>query len=412
VTVDVAGLWSAQATGGSSYYVRGRPGGAMPIVFEAGLPDPATFPVDELARIAARVLERDRNELQYGTPIGGDLSYGFHGLRELLAERTAARDGRDLDVAGVMLTSGGGQAISLAVQAFVDPGDHVVVEAPTWEYPLRDLAVAGARTTAIPLDDDGLRIDLLEAHLADLAARGERLKLVYTIATFNVPTGVCLSLERRRRLVALAHEHGFVIVEDNVYGDLRYEGEHLPTLSSLDRDGVVVTIESFSKTVMPGLRLGWVSGHPDAIEALARVRRDLGVGQLIARVVAEYVGEGRLDAHIAAVCDLNRSKRDVSLAAFQEHCTGAMTWNRPPGGYFIWLELADHVDGGALQRRALGQGVVCRPGERFYGEPEHGRQRMRFAFTAVPADSLERAIAILGEAAEETTLLEPEGSNP
>ena len=225
-----------------------------------------------------------------------------------------------------------------------------------------------------------------------------------------MPTGVCLSLERRRRLVDLAHDHGFVIIEDNVYGDLRYEGDALPTLASLDRDGAVITIESFSKTLMPGLRLGWVTGHPDAIAAMARVRRDLGVGQLVARVVAEFVGEGRLAPHIAEVCALNKAKRDTSLAAFSEHCTGAMTWNRPAGGYFIWLELGDHIDGPAVQRRALEQGVMCRPGERFYGEPEHGRQRMRFAFTAVPAGNLERAIAILGAAAEETALIEREGT--
>jgi len=408
---DISTLWSAQAATGSSSYLDGRSGGPMPIVFEAGLPDPESFPIEALARLTSTVLLRDRAELQYGTPIGGDLAYGYYGLRELLAERTAVRDGRDPGVAGVMLTAGGGHAISLAVQAFVDPGDTVVVESPTWEYPLRDVEVAGGRTIAIPLDDEGMRIDLLEEHLAALAGRGDRLKLVYTIATFNVPTGVCLSRARRQRLVDLAHEHGFMIIEDNVYGDLRYDGEPLPTLASMDRDGMVITVESFSKTVMPGLRLGWVTGHPDAIAAMARVRRDLGVGQLVARVMAEFVAEDRLAPHIAEVCAHNRSKRDVSLSALEEHCSGAMTWNRPAGGYFIWLELADHIDPTALRRRALERGVVCRPGERFYGEErDEGLARMRFAFTAVPAVNLERAIATLGDAAEESTLTEQKGS--
>jgi len=409
--LDISALWSVQAATGSSSYLDGRPGGPMPIVFEAGLPDPESFPVDVLARLTTTVLQRDRAELQYGTPIGGDLAYGYYGLRELLAERTAARDGRDPGVAGVMLTAGGAHAISLAVQAFVDPGDNVVVESPTWEYPLRDVELAGGRTVAIPVDEDGMRIDLLEEHLAAVAARGERVKLVYTIATFNVPTGVCLSLARRRRLVDLALEHGFMIIEDNVYGDLRCDGEPLPTLASMDHGGVVITVESFSKTVMPGLRLGWVTGHPDALVAMARVRRDLGVGQLVARVMAEFVAEDRLDPHIAEVCARNRSKRDVSLSALEEHCAGAMTWNRPLGGYFIWLQLADHIDPAALRRRALQSGVVCRPGERFYGEtPDGGHQRMRFAFTAVPAANLERAITILGAAAEESTLIEERGS--
>jgi len=401
VTKDIAALSSRAATSGSSFYWPGAPGGPMPLVFEAGLPDPTTFPVDDLARLTALVLERDRDELQYGTPLGGDLSYGYYGLREQLAARVSARDGSELDPSSVLLTAGGGHAISLIMQAFLDAGDHAVVEAPTWEYPLRDIALAGAHTHAIPVDDDGLQVDRLEELIDELESRGERLKLVYTIATFNVPTGVCLSLERRRRLVELAREHEFIVIDDCVYRDLRYEGDHLPTLASLGGDGLVLTVESFSKTVMPALRLGWVSGHPDAIAALDRVRRDLGVSQLIARVVSEFVGEGRLDPHIAKVVELNRSKRDASLAALEEHCRDYMTWNRPPGGYFIWLELADHVDGRALQKRALTEGVVCRPGERFYGEPDaaHAHQRMRFAFTAVPTENLEHAIAILGKTA-------------
>jgi len=400
VSPDVRSLWSRQAAGGSSFYFPGKPGGEMPIVFEAGLPDPVTFPIDDLARLTAAVLARDANEMQYGTPIGGDLSYGFYGLRELLAERAADRDGRDVDPSGVMLTAGGAQAISLVAQAFLDPGDHAVVEAPSWEYPLRDFTVAGAVTTGLPLDGDGLPVDALEAHIDALESRGERLKLVYSIATFNVPTGVCLSLDRRRRLVELAAERGFVIVEDNVYGDLRYEGAPLPTLFSLDPEGVVLKIDSFSKVVMPGLRLGWVTGAPEAITALDHVRRDLGVGQLVARVMAEYVRDGLLDPHIAEVVDVYRAKRDAAVAAFESSgCGEFMTWNRPQGGYFLWLELKDGVDGRALQKRALQQGVMCRPGERFYGEPELGAQRMRFAFTAVPIDQLQRAAEVLSRAA-------------
>jgi 2-aminoadipate transaminase len=391
--IDVGRLQSALAAGGSTFYVDGRPGGPMPLVFEAGLPDPVTFPVDDLARLSATVLSRDRDDLQYGTPIGGDLSYGFFGLRERLAERTSTRDGVAVEPSGVMLTAGGGHGISLAMQAFVDPGDEVVVEAPTWEYPLRDISAAGAVTTAIPLDVDGMPLDALEERLA----AGAPVKVVYTIATFNVPTGVCLSTERRRRLVDLAEEHDFLVVEDDTYGDLRYSGEALPTLLSLDAGrGRVVQIGSFSKVVMPGLRLGWVVGHPDVVNAMARVRRDLGVGQFVARLMGDFLAEGLLEPQIARTCELYRSKRDTVLAALERHCAGLMTWNRPDGGFFVWLELADGVDGRALQRNAMAHGVFCRPGERFYGEPDDASgQRMRLAFTAVPADQLERAAEVL-----------------
>ena len=397
--MDPKSLQSAAAARGSNYYLTGLPEGPMPLVFEAGLPDPTTFPAAELGRLLTDVLEAEAAELQYGSPIDGDLGYGNIGLRRLLAQRTLEIDRRPVDPAGVMLTSGGVQGIAEAVAAFLDPGDHAVVEAPTWDYTLRAIQATGAEATAIPLDDDGMQIDILEQHIVRLEAAGERLKLVYIIATFNVPTAISLSEERRRRLVALAQDHGFVIVEDNVYADLRYDGDALPSLYSLDDAGLVLKVDSFSKTLMPALRLGWVTGDPAAIDAMARVRRDLGVSQLVARAIARFVHQGRYEPHIASACALDRAKRDAVATALEQHCTGTMTWNHPAGGYFFWLELADDVDGKAVQRAAFMEGVLCRPGERFYGEPEHGKQRMRLAFTMAPVTDLERAVEILGKAA-------------
>ena len=396
---DLKALQSAAAARGSNYYLTGIPDGPLPIVFESGLPDPATFPTATLARLFTEVLEREAVDLQYGSPIDGDLGYGNLGLRKLLAQRTHELDGRTVDPSGVMLTSGGVQGIAEAVSAFLDPGDHAVVEAPTWDYTLRSIQATGAEATAIPIDADGMQIDLLEEHIARLEAAGERLKLVYTIATFNVPTATSMSEDRRRRLVALAKEHGFVVLEDNVYADLRYSGDVLPSLFSLDDAGMVVKVDSFSKTLMPGLRLGWVSGDPAAIDSMARVRRDLGVSQLVARVLAQYVAEGLYEPHIAMVCDVYRSKRAAVAAALEQHCTGTMTWNNPDGGFFFWLEFADDVEGKAVQRAAFMEGVLCRPGERFYGEAEHGKQRLRLAFTQAPVADLERAVEILGKAA-------------
>ncbi|MEX0875802.1 MAG: PLP-dependent aminotransferase family protein [Actinomycetota bacterium] len=396
MTADINALYSNAASTGFSFYLPPMEGMTMPIVFEAGLPDPTTFPVEDLARLTEKVLVRDREFLQYGTPMDGDLSYGNAGLRQQLVERTARIDGRSVERNGVLLTGGGVQGISLCAQAFLDPGDVAAVECPTWEFILRDITLAGAEAIAIPIDEDGLRVDVLESEIRRLGSEGKNLKLVYTIATFNVPTAVCLSVERRKRLVELAAEHNFIIIEDNVYGDLRYEGEALPTLFSLDEAGLVLKIDSFSKTLNPALRLGWVTGDSLAISALDRVRRDLGVGQLVARVIGEFVGEGLFEPHIKHVNDLYRTKRDACLEALEEHCTGLMTWNRPAGGYFLWLELADDVDGRSVQSKAMAEGVMCRPGERFFGQTKDGGQFVRLAFSTVPVEDLRRAIEVLG----------------
>ena len=396
-------LMSSAARGGFHFYLPAMPGGfGTTLVFESGLPDPATFPVDDFARLFADVLHEDGAELQYGSPIEGDLTYGSIQLREQLAARMAERDGQPVDPSWVMLTGGGVQGISLAAQAFLDSGDVAAVECPTWEFILRDIAVAGAEPIAIPLDADGLRIDVLEDELARLRSVGKRLKLLYTIPTFNVPTAITTTLERRRRLVELAAEHEFVIVEDNVYGDLRYEGEPVSSLFSLDRAGLVVKIDSFSKTLMPGLRLAWVTAHPDLLAGLSKVRRDLGVSQLTARVVGRWLAEGHFDPHIARVNELYRTKRDAVMEALDQYCSSWVRWNRPEGGYFLWLELDDSVDGAALQGKAMAQGVMCRPGERFFGQTGEGAQQLRLAFTAPTVDAMHQAIEVLGKAASES----------
>ena len=367
--------------------------------FEAGLPDPDTFPLDDLLRISERVLRTDAADgLQYGGGYHGSIMYGFEGLRDRLAERTARVDGREVGRREILLTSGGVQGLTLACHAFLDPGDVAIVEAPTWGAVLTAVRQCGAEPIPVALDDDGLRVDLLETQLEELAAAGRRTKLVYTIATFHTPTGVCLSLDRRRRLIELARRRDFLILEDNVYGELRYDGEALPTLFALDDSGRVVKVDSFSKILAPALRIGWVTGHADAIAALSAVRGDLGVSQWLARVMAEFMKEGRLEPHVEKVNELYRRKRDVALRALEEHCADHLRWNGPQGGFFLWLELSDEVDGREVMKRAMAEGVVCRPGERFFGDEDAGRQLFRLAFVLVPEREIERGIAVLGRA--------------
>ena len=373
--------------------------------FESGLPDPVTFPIDELVRLTERVLREDAEEaLQYGGGRRGSIVYGYEGLRELLVERTARVDGRELDLRHIMLTSGGVQGITAACHALVDPGDVVAVEAPTWGAAITAARLAGGEPVPIPMDGDGMQIDALEREIERIAAEGKRLKLVYTIATFHTPTGTCLSLERRRRLLELARRHQFMILEDNCYGELRYSGEPLPSLFSLDEDGLVLKVDTFSKLLAPAFRVGWVSGHEDVIAALSAVRGDLGVSQWLARVLAGFMEEGRLEPHIEYVNGVYRAKLDTAVRALQEHCAPYATWTRPDGGFFVWIELKDSVDPKSVMKKAIADGVVCRPGERFFGRQEDGRNFLRMAFVTVPEEELERGIAALGKAMADSTL--------
>ena len=369
--------------------------------FEAGLPDPATFPLADLERLTTSVLEEDAADaLQYGSPGSNGIGWGYEVLRDRIAERTQRLEGRAIDRRNVMLTLGGVQAITLACHAFLDDGDLLAVEAPTWGYALMAAREAGAEALAIPMDADGMQIDVLEQELARLADEGKRLKMLYTIATFNTPTGWSLSLPRRRRLLELADRYGFIVLEDNVYGELRYDGETIPTLFALDDTGLVVKIDSFSKILAPALRLGWVSGEPDAMRALGAVKGDLGVSQWIARVVARFMDEGKLEPHVAMVNELYREKRDLAVEALQSSCGPWVNFDVPEGGFFLWVELSPDVDGEQVMRKALAEGVMCRPGERFFGESDADahKQWFRLAFIMVPKDELERGIAALGKA--------------
>ncbi len=371
------------------------------VAFEGGLPDPVTFPREELIALHEQVLRRDGElALQYSSG-RYDIGYGYSGLREVLGARAGAEDGRSVEPEGVLLTSGAAQAISLTIAAFVDPGDAVIVEAPTWHFTLREIALVGARAVGIPVDADGMRVDLLEAHLKELRAEGVRPKLIYTIANFNMPTGFTLSIERRQRLLAIAQEWGLVVLEDDAYGDLRYEGERVPSLFSMDDSGLVLKVKSFSKVLAPALRVGWVLGYPDTVAALVRSRRDLGVSALTSRVLAEYVMGGQLDRHVAEIIPFYRSKQDTLVTGLAENCAPLLTWTRPKGSFFFWLDLADGLDPKRVWERLRAHGVACRPGTAFFTDGT-GERNLRLCFSLLSPEAIEEGTALLGRALGES----------
>jgi 2-aminoadipate transaminase len=396
--VAIERLYSAKAGDGPPLFF---PNPEIPATFnfDQGLAAPESFPRDDLIRLSRAVLDRDGPEvLDYFDPATGyeELVYGYRGLRVLLAARLLKTQGRDLGPMGVILTSGSVQGIALAVSGFVDPGDVVVVEAASFPYALRYIGMAGGELRSVPVDHEGMDVAALEALLEKVAAEGKRVKMVYAIPTFQTPTNTEMPVSRRLHLLALAERYGFVVVEDEVYGDLRFAGERLPTLLSLDKTGLVIQCGSFSKIVAPGLRLGWIAGEPKAIAALAAVRQDLGVGQWLARVMAEYMKEGLLEPHIERVCAIYRSKATVAVKAVREHCGRFVKFREPRGSFYLWLEIDDRVDWPRAAAMAEREGIFFRPGERFMGEPD-GRQFLRLAYSHVSEQIIADGIAKLGE---------------
>ena len=387
---DIRSLLSPSAQAGSSSW-SAAPGRTTGIIFGGGLPDPETFPIDELARAAETALREDQWALQYGGV------YGYEGLRGLLIEKIQDSDGVPLELEQIVLTSGSAQALSLACFAFLAPRDVVIVEAPTFAGSLRAIRSYGADLAVVPIDEHGLDVDNLEDLLERLTERERRPKLLYTIPNFHNPTGVTMSLRRRERLAALAARYRFVIVEDDAYGDLRYEGAPLPSLLSLDEAGLVVKMGSFSKIAAAGLRLGWAAGDAEAIAALTSVRHDMGTSAFIARTVYHFAKDGRLATHVEGLIEHYRRKRDAMLDALDEHCAGHASWRRPEGGFFVWLTLPHGVTARKLGAHAADEGVGFVAGGAFY-DANGGERSLRLAFSHLPLGDIERGVAGLGRA--------------
>jgi 2-aminoadipate transaminase len=411
VKPDIETLLSAEARRVEPYSWP-RPPVPVSFNFDQGIPSPEAFPIDDLSRLAQEVLRRDHGRaLEYisfdGTTDEGHISYsdtypemayGYRGLREQLATWLAVRNRRaDIGHDDIMLTLGSVQGLALMIEAFVGESEGVLMEAPTFPYAVRFATLRGADLRGIPMDRDGADVDVLEANLRSLVAAGRRAKLFYTIPTFQTPTGTCMSLERRHRVLELADEYDFLVLEDVMYADFRFEGDPLPSLFELDTSERVIQSNSFSKLVAPALRLGWMAGAPHLIESLTRVRQDLGVSQWTARMMEAYLAENLLDPQIMRSTEIYHRKRDVAAGQFHETCAPWVDFDLPAGGFYLWLRISDGVDWDKARIDAALRGVACRPGEVFGGGAD-ARRFMRVAFSHASDDELRRGIRILGEA--------------
>jgi len=401
MSIDSADLRSKRARLSPAGYFPDPP---IPVrfAFEQGTPSPESYPVEDLVQSAHDALEKYGTLLcEYVDTGRREMRYGNLALRQAVASRLGARDGRPLSAEEVMLTNGSSQALSLIANAFVDEGDGVVVEALTFPFAIDYFRACGGEIARAELDDDGIVVESVAKALDDFDRRGITPKLIYTIPTFQVPTGRVLPLERRRQLLALAKERGVLVVEDNCYYELRYSGEDVPTLFSLDDADIVLQTDSFSKIVSPGLRMGWVAGPTHALDALGVVRQDLGVSQWNAHVLELFITSGRLDAHVARLRAHNREKRDLAAAALREHCAGLVRFRVPEGGIFFWLELSEDTDCEALREECLRRGLSTRPGEVFSDDSDAQRY-LRMAFLPPSKKDLAEGIQAFGEALRAT----------
>jgi len=369
------------------------------ISLAGGLPAPDVFPVEKFQEACTTALANNGGlALQYGA------TEGYQPLRELIA-RNMKRYGIIASAENVMITSGSQQALDLIAKLLINRGDRLLVEAPTYLGALQAFNVFGAEYLAVPMDDNGIRTDLLE----DALRSGP--KFMYILPNFQNPSGVTMSDRRRRELVNLADKHGVPIIEDDPYGQLRYEGEHLPSLVVLDREhnhhdekyelGNVIYLSTFSKTLAPGLRLGWIVAPQEVITKLAQLKQgaDLHTSTFNQIVAYEVAKDGYLDGHVRLIRRVYRERRDVMLAALKEYFPEECTWTRPQGGLFLWVTLPVGMRSSELFKTALEENVAFVPGESFYAVPdEMGDRQLRLNFSNATPEKIREGIRRLANA--------------
>ena len=374
------------------------------ISFAGGLPAPEMFPVEAFEAASSRVLRQHGSKaLQYST------TEGYLPLREFIVEKMG-RYGIEASVDNVLITSGSQQALDLIGKLLINPGDLILTERPSYLGALQAWRAYQAEYSTVPIDDHGLRIDLLEEALCGGP------KFMYVLPNFQNPGGVTLSYERRLALVDIADRYGVPIIEDDPYGELRFEGEHLPPLVVLDADklngrqynlqnepqsyfkGNVIYMSTFSKTLAPGLRLGWIVAPTSVIQhcVMAKQGMDLHTSSFVQMIAYEVAKDGFLTEHVRQIRQVYRERRDIMLAAMTEHFPPGVRWTKPEGGLFLWVTLPDELDSTAVLQEAIAHKVAFVPGETFYPEGDR-HNSFRLNFSNAHPDQIREGIARLGQ---------------
>ena len=368
--------------------------------FAVAYPDPDSLPLEGLWQAAREALRREGRDLALYPQSRGNLA-----LRELIADKLARDRGMKVSTEEITLANGSMQAITLLFEVFLEPGDIVLTERFFYLGTLRALRRFKADIIGIPTDEDGMLMDELEKALKRLASEGKRPKFIYTIPAYQNPDGSVLSLERRKRMLELSREHGIPVIEDDCYVDLRYEGEMPPAMHSMDADGRVMYLSSFSKIVAPGVRLGWVVAPEEVTGRILAIKLDGGPNEFASLVVRDYLRK-EMYPHIAEINGIQRVKRDAMLSALGENFPLTCRWSKPKGGLYIWLELPLGADTVKLQEAALKEGVGYISGVTF-SPADEGKNFLRLCFGYNTPEEIREGVKILARVAQREGMLDP-----
>ena len=362
--------------------------------FTGGNNDADQVPVEDLIVAATTVLEREGRTLaSYGLASGPQ---GHRRLREFLALKLKRDAGLLCQSEDILLTSGSLQALDLINGVLLEPGDTLIAEQETYGGALTRFNRLKVTTIGIPLDNEGLRIDLLEAALTDLKQRGVRPKYIYTIPTVQNPTGTIMGVQRRQQLLDIAQRHDVPIVEDDCYADLIWDGRRPPAIYGMSERDDVIHVGSFSKSIAPALRVGYVVAPWDVLSRMLGIKADAGSGALEQMVLAEYC-DAHFQTHVPALRKALRLKLDALIAALEENFGTSAEFEDPKGGIFLWVKLPDGVDTRKLYQAALAEGVAINPGPEWSTDVSYGASRMRLCFASPSVDEIRRGVATLAD---------------
>jgi 2-aminoadipate transaminase len=363
------------------------------ISLAGGMPDDRFFPIDRVIEATTFALrEYGKKALQYGS------TEGIKKLRVLLMDRMENEGVKGIDLDNVVISTASQQGLSLVAQVFVNPGDTVIVEEPSYLGAIQAFGSMQAKFCTVPLDNDGMQMDMLEERLKELQKAKIRPKFVYTVPNFHNPAGVTMTLERRKKLIELAHQYDLLIVEDDPYGEIRFEGEPIPSLLALDGKDRVVGLRTFSKISFPGLRLGWIVAREDIMSKIivGKQAADLCSPAMTQYIAYEFVSRGWLDDYVDVVRREYPRKKNAMIAALEQYFPAGSSWTDPQGGLFVWAKVPDGIDTAAMFRDAINAKVAYVVGIAFYPH-RNDNCHMRLNFSAVDPEHITEGIHRLGD---------------
>ncbi len=366
------------------------------ISFAGGLPNPKAFPTEETRGIINNLLDDMGDKiLQYGS------TEGVNNLRDELADMMTGR-GMDVERENIVVTAGSQQALELLSKVLLDPGDTIIVGSPTYLGATGAFRAYEANMETVRVEEDGMDMEMLDKKVGQLIKMGRKPKFIYVVPTFQNPSGATMSAEKRHRLIEIVEKYDILVVEDSPYSHLRYEGEPMPHLMSIDDDDRVVRLETFSKILAPGFRIAWCTGPKTLIEkmVIAKQATDLCTNPFGQYVAWKYISEGILDEHLEKIKKLYNKKRLTMLEAMEEHFPEEADWNRPEGGMFIWAKLPEYVNTRDMFDKAVQKNVAYVVGDAFFVE-DHGYNTMRINFTHSSEEEIKEGIKNLGEVIKE-----------